>query len=201
MRNFDWGWLFNFSPFIFSFFAQCVENVSRSNCPVCLGDIHTSRYPCHIPDCGHLLHKTCFDQLVSITIEHGASPESRSERHRHLFRFRVFAFKLFCSWHPVIMCVPLVKHQWLIWQNYGSTSTLKHKICPFQSRMRTVLLIFFATIALRWVHSPNGMQIRTIFVFELQLGPFIFFTAINSEIPFYWIKMCQLRWIQHNQEY
>lgn len=43
---------------------QCVENISRSNCPVCLGDIHTSRYPCHIPDCGHLLHKTCFDQLV-----------------------------------------------------------------------------------------------------------------------------------------
>lgn len=42
-----------------------MENVSRSNCPVCLGDIHTSRYPCHIPDCGHLLHKTCFDQLVS----------------------------------------------------------------------------------------------------------------------------------------
>lgn len=47
------------------FHFQCVENISRSNCPVCLGDIHTSRYPCHIPDCGHLLHKTCFDQLVS----------------------------------------------------------------------------------------------------------------------------------------
>ncbi|XP_031623134.1 RING finger and CHY zinc finger domain-containing protein 1 [Contarinia nasturtii] len=44
---------------------RCVENVSRSNCPVCLGDIHTSRYPCHIPDCGHLLHKTCFDQLLA----------------------------------------------------------------------------------------------------------------------------------------
>lgn len=46
---------------------KCVENISRSNCPVCLGDIHTSRIPCHIPDCGHLLHKTCFDQLVSGT--------------------------------------------------------------------------------------------------------------------------------------
>lgn len=44
---------------------QCVENISRSHCPVCLGDIHTSRIPCHIPDCGHLLHKTCFDQLLN----------------------------------------------------------------------------------------------------------------------------------------
>lgn len=44
---------------------RCVENISRSNCPVCLGDIHTSRIPCHIPDCGHLLHKMCFDQLLA----------------------------------------------------------------------------------------------------------------------------------------
>ncbi|XP_068151846.1 RING finger and CHY zinc finger domain-containing protein 1 [Drosophila tropicalis] len=44
---------------------RCVENISRSNCPVCLGDIHTSRIPCHIPDCGHLLHKLCFDQLLA----------------------------------------------------------------------------------------------------------------------------------------
>lgn len=44
-------------------FRQCVENVSRSNCPVCLEDIHTSRIPCHIPECGHLLHRTCFEEL------------------------------------------------------------------------------------------------------------------------------------------
>ncbi|XP_053662904.1 RING finger and CHY zinc finger domain-containing protein 1 [Anopheles marshallii] len=44
---------------------RCVENVSRSNCPVCLDDIHTSRIPCHIPDCGHLLHRTCFEELLS----------------------------------------------------------------------------------------------------------------------------------------
>ncbi|KAK5647491.1 hypothetical protein RI129_002383 [Pyrocoelia pectoralis] len=43
---------------------KCVENVSRANCPVCLEDIHTSRIPCHIPDCGHLLHRTCFEQLL-----------------------------------------------------------------------------------------------------------------------------------------
>lgn len=45
-------------------FFQCVENVSRANCPVCLEDIHTSRIPCHIPMCGHLLHRTCFEQLL-----------------------------------------------------------------------------------------------------------------------------------------
>ncbi|XP_017069950.2 LOW QUALITY PROTEIN: RING finger and CHY zinc finger domain-containing protein 1 [Drosophila eugracilis] len=44
---------------------RCVENISRSHCPVCLGDIHTSRIPCHIPDCAHLLHKMCFDQLLA----------------------------------------------------------------------------------------------------------------------------------------
>lgn len=43
---------------------RCVENVSRSNCAVCLEDIHTSRIPCHIPSCGHLLHRTCFEQLL-----------------------------------------------------------------------------------------------------------------------------------------
>ncbi|KAK0095555.1 hypothetical protein PV326_008023 [Microctonus aethiopoides] len=42
----------------------CVENVSHANCPVCLEDIHTSRIPCHIPHCGHLLHRTCFEQLL-----------------------------------------------------------------------------------------------------------------------------------------
>lgn len=44
---------------------QCVENVSRSNCPICLECIHTSRIPSHIPDCGHLLHRTCFEELLS----------------------------------------------------------------------------------------------------------------------------------------
>ncbi|KAF7995499.1 hypothetical protein HCN44_006606 [Aphidius gifuensis] len=43
---------------------KCVENVSHSNCPVCLDDIHTSRIPCHIPDCGHLLHRICFEELL-----------------------------------------------------------------------------------------------------------------------------------------
>ncbi|VVC93653.1 RING finger and CHY zinc finger domain-containing protein 1-like isoform X1 [Leptidea sinapis] len=43
---------------------RCVENVSRANCPVCLEDIHTSRIPCHIPDCGHLLHRPCFEQML-----------------------------------------------------------------------------------------------------------------------------------------
>lgn len=58
------GWLTNYVYILLSL-LQCVENVSRSHCPVCLGDIHTSRIPCHIPDCGHLLHRMCFDQLLA----------------------------------------------------------------------------------------------------------------------------------------
>ncbi|VEN37472.1 unnamed protein product [Callosobruchus maculatus] len=42
----------------------CVENVSRSNCPVCLEDIHTSRVICHVPPCGHLLHRPCFERML-----------------------------------------------------------------------------------------------------------------------------------------
>ena len=63
---------------------QCIENLSRANCPICQEDIHTSREPSQIPPCHHLIHKvqlhigscscdnneepllpqSCFDQLV-----------------------------------------------------------------------------------------------------------------------------------------
>ncbi|KAJ8923952.1 hypothetical protein NQ315_006728 [Exocentrus adspersus] len=43
---------------------RCVENASLSNCPLCLENIHTSRLPCHVPRCGHLLHRKCFEQLI-----------------------------------------------------------------------------------------------------------------------------------------
>lgn len=43
---------------------KCVENVSRQNCPVCMEDIHTSRDGAHVLPCGHLLHRTCFYQMV-----------------------------------------------------------------------------------------------------------------------------------------
>ncbi|XP_058632577.1 RING finger and CHY zinc finger domain-containing protein 1 isoform X4 [Onychostoma macrolepis] len=42
---------------------ECVENVSRQNCPVCMEDIHTSRIGAHVLPCGHLLHKTCFEDM------------------------------------------------------------------------------------------------------------------------------------------
>ena len=45
-------------------YFQCIENLSRSNCPICQEDIHTSREPSQIPPCNHLIHKSCFDQLV-----------------------------------------------------------------------------------------------------------------------------------------
>ena len=32
---------------------------------MCQEDIHTSRIPSQIPPCNHLIHKTCFDDMVS----------------------------------------------------------------------------------------------------------------------------------------
>ncbi|XP_068758003.1 RING finger and CHY zinc finger domain-containing protein 1-like [Montipora capricornis] len=43
---------------------ECVEKSSRSDCPICYEDIHTSRIPSHVPPCGHLLHSTCFSNLL-----------------------------------------------------------------------------------------------------------------------------------------
>ncbi|XP_051961523.1 RING finger and CHY zinc finger domain-containing protein 1-like isoform X2 [Xyrauchen texanus] len=42
---------------------KCVENVSRQNCPVCMEDIHTSRIGAHVLPCGHLLHRTCLEDM------------------------------------------------------------------------------------------------------------------------------------------
>lgn len=43
---------------------KCVEKSSRSDCPICYEDIHTSRIPSHVPPCGHLLHSSCFTKLL-----------------------------------------------------------------------------------------------------------------------------------------
>eukprot|EP00795_Rhopilema_esculentum_P004610 gene4610-20883_t len=39
----------------------CIEKISRSDCPVCLEDMHTSRTPLLVPSCGHMIHEaiTC----------------------------------------------------------------------------------------------------------------------------------------------
>ncbi|MBW03028.1 RING finger and CHY zinc finger domain-containing protein 1, partial [Eschrichtius robustus] len=42
----------------------CIENVSRQNCPICLEDIHTSRIVAHVLPCGHLLHRTCYEEML-----------------------------------------------------------------------------------------------------------------------------------------
>lgn len=43
---------------------KCIEKSSRSNCAVCLEDLHTSRIEAHIPQCGHLIHRTCFREMI-----------------------------------------------------------------------------------------------------------------------------------------
>jgi len=43
---------------------KCLEKASKRNCPVCLEDLHTSRLSLHVPDCGHLIHRTCLMQML-----------------------------------------------------------------------------------------------------------------------------------------
>ncbi|XP_043917050.1 RING finger and CHY zinc finger domain-containing protein 1 isoform X2 [Protopterus annectens] len=43
---------------------KCVENVSRQNCPVCMEDMHTSRVSAQVLPCGHLLHSTCYSDML-----------------------------------------------------------------------------------------------------------------------------------------
>ncbi|CAL1529500.1 unnamed protein product [Lymnaea stagnalis] len=38
---------------------KCVENVSRSCCPICQEFLHTSRAELQIPRCGHMIHRNC----------------------------------------------------------------------------------------------------------------------------------------------
>jgi len=44
---------------------KCISGSSKTNCPVCMEDIHTSRVGAHVPPCSHLLHNTCYVQMVS----------------------------------------------------------------------------------------------------------------------------------------
>ncbi|XP_065827708.1 RING finger and CHY zinc finger domain-containing protein 1-like [Oscarella lobularis] len=43
---------------------KCVERASKSNCPVCMEDLHSSRDACHVPDCGHLIHSSCYRAML-----------------------------------------------------------------------------------------------------------------------------------------
>ncbi|KAK2519956.1 Rchy1 [Columba guinea] len=50
--------------FYFVSLRKCIENVSRQDCPICLEDIHTSRVGAHVLPCGHLLHRTCYEDML-----------------------------------------------------------------------------------------------------------------------------------------
>ncbi|XP_065069262.1 RING finger and CHY zinc finger domain-containing protein 1-like [Rhopilema esculentum] len=42
---------------------KCIEKISRSDCPVCLEDMHTSRTPLLVPSCGHMIHEGCYSAM------------------------------------------------------------------------------------------------------------------------------------------
>ncbi|XP_039272006.2 RING finger and CHY zinc finger domain-containing protein 1-like [Styela clava] len=43
---------------------KCVEKSSKSNCPVCLEDMHTSTESLKVPSCGHLIHQKCYSVML-----------------------------------------------------------------------------------------------------------------------------------------
>jgi len=43
---------------------KCISDSSHNNCPVCLEDIHNSRLAAHVPPCSHLLHQSCYQDMV-----------------------------------------------------------------------------------------------------------------------------------------
>ena len=49
---------------------KCVEKSSRSNCPICMEDLHSSLVPCQVLRCGHLLHRTCFQECLNSRLRH-----------------------------------------------------------------------------------------------------------------------------------
>lgn len=47
----------------------CIEKSSRSNCPICMEDLHSSPVPCQVLRCGHLLHETCFQACLKSRLQ------------------------------------------------------------------------------------------------------------------------------------
>lgn len=43
---------------------KCRSDISKTNCPVCMEDLHTSRVAAHIPPCSHLIHTTCYHDML-----------------------------------------------------------------------------------------------------------------------------------------
>lgn len=46
---------------------KCVEKSAKTNCPVCLEDMHTSTQSLRVLACGHPIHQKCY----SVMLEHG----------------------------------------------------------------------------------------------------------------------------------
>ncbi|ESN94636.1 hypothetical protein HELRODRAFT_68929 [Helobdella robusta] len=42
---------------------KCVEGVCKSNCPVCMDNLHTTREKLNVLPCGHICHERCFTNL------------------------------------------------------------------------------------------------------------------------------------------
>ncbi|EDQ90732.1 uncharacterized protein MONBRDRAFT_18535 [Monosiga brevicollis MX1] len=43
----------------------CVEDAMGRDCPVCLEFLHTSTTAVVVPKCGHILHRSCYDEVLT----------------------------------------------------------------------------------------------------------------------------------------
>ncbi|XP_062504416.1 RING finger and CHY zinc finger domain-containing protein 1-like [Corticium candelabrum] len=43
---------------------KCVQEASRANCPICMEDLHSSVVFCSVPHCGHLVHSSCYKNMM-----------------------------------------------------------------------------------------------------------------------------------------
>eukprot|EP00041_Stephanoeca_diplocostata_P026059 m.694732 g.694732 ORF g.694732 m.694732 type:complete len:302 (+) comp22884_c2_seq7:147-1052(+) len=46
---------------------KCIERALDTQCPVCLEHLFDSTRKLHIPECGHVIHASCFRRLISTT--------------------------------------------------------------------------------------------------------------------------------------
>ena len=90
---------------------KCIPNVSKSGCPVCMDDLHSSREGITVPSCGHLIHTKCLKGMTDRGLYRcpvcNVSLADMEQQWRHLDqevkawpmprRYRHFRVKILCN--------------------------------------------------------------------------------------------------------
>jgi RING finger and CHY zinc finger domain-containing protein 1 len=57
----------------------CIENISNSDCPICLESINESIIPLKRLRCGHILHEECLEKYFDSNIENHQCPYCKTD--------------------------------------------------------------------------------------------------------------------------